>query len=53
MKETMDYVIVVCPCCASPVDAPVSDEPEKLDCEVCGQKWTMTVDRDRHAEYAL
>lgn len=53
MRNDMDYVIVVCPCCASPVDAPIGDKPDNLDCEVCGQNWTMVVDRERFSENAL
>lgn len=47
------HVILVCPCCASPVDAQVAEQPQHLECEVCGQQWTMIVDHARHAEYAL
>lgn len=46
-------VIVVCPCCASPVDAEVLVEIQHLTCGVCGQQWGMQVDVDRISEYAL
>lgn len=47
-------LILVCPCCASPVDAEDSDgDVEALDCGSCGQHWSMVVDADRVAEFAL
>lgn len=47
-------VIVVCPCCASPVDAEDSDGDEiELQCGSCRQEWFMVVDADRHAEHSL
>lgn len=46
-------VILVCPVCASPVDAQAGDRPQELECGSCGQQWTMVVDAARHAEHAL
>lgn len=51
MPETT--VILVCPCCASTVDAQARDEMQEFDCLSCGQQWQMIVDADRHAEHAL
>jgi hypothetical protein len=46
-------VVLLCPCCASPVDAEASIWEQKFLCQVCGQDWIMAVDADRVAEYAL
>ncbi len=47
-------VILICPCCASPVDATDTDGLEaEHECHGCGQRWLMVVDADRHAEHAL
>lgn len=48
-------VILVCPCCASPVDAQGDrpGRPQQLSCVACGQDWLMVVDADRQAEFAL
>lgn len=47
-------VIVVCPCCASPVDVEVLEEWEQhLECVACGQTWKMFIDLDRIEEHAL
>lgn len=46
-------LIVICPCCASPVDAEAVKCEQKLECVACGQQWSMVVDRDRQAEFAL
>lgn len=46
-------VILVCPCCASTVDAHVATNPQLLTCGACGQTWHMVVDRDRQARYSL
>lgn len=46
-------VILVCPCCASPVDAVAGPTEQELDCVPCGQQWHMIVDADRVAEHAL
>ena len=48
-----EHVIVLCPCCASTLDAKTITEPQTFTCVCCGQTWTMTVDADRHAEHAL
>lgn len=55
MKKIMDAkkVVLICPCCASPIDAEVSTWEQDFECHVCGQRWTMAVDADRVAEYAL
>lgn len=49
----MDNVIVICPCCASPVDARAAEQPQRLDCITCGQVWEMVVDARRQKEHAL
>jgi hypothetical protein len=46
-------VVLLCPCCASPVDALAGPAPQALECVVCGQHWDMVVDADRQAEHAL
>ena len=46
-------VIVVCPCCASAVDVEVTKWKQELECVACGQQWSMLIDLDRLAEYAL
>lgn len=46
-------VVLVCPCCASPVDAVAGPTKQSLSCDACGQIWSMVVDADRIAEYAL
>lgn len=48
-----DPVILVCPCCASTVDADPGDAEQQFECLACGQNWSMTVDAERCAEYAL
>ncbi len=45
--------ILVCPCCASPVDAQPHSRPQNFECEVCEQKWTMVVDHKRTSEHSL
>lgn len=47
------YVIAICPCCASPVDAEVIVEMQTLECAACGQTWHMQVDPDHFKQYAL
>lgn len=46
-------VILVCPCCASPVDAVTAGHEQDMECVACGQQWHMIVDADRVAEHAL
>lgn len=46
-------VILICPCCASTVDAEVAPHHQSFECVTCGQQWQMVVDEQRHAEYAL
>lgn len=46
-------VVLVCPCCASRVDAITRSQPQQLECVSCGQVWTMIVDSARLAEYSL
>jgi hypothetical protein len=53
MKNDVDNVILVCPCCASPVDAQAGPAIQELDCAACGQTWQMVIDAERVAEYAL
>ena len=48
-----EYVIVICPCCASAHDARGSAEPQTFTCVCCGQTWTMTVEPKRHELHAL
>lgn len=51
----MNYqmVIVICPCCATPMDAPVDDMQREFECLSCGQAWRMAVEADRFTEHAL
>lgn len=51
----MDYraVVLLCPCCASPVDAVAGEQEQALTCDACDQSWRMVVDAARIAEYAL
>ncbi len=54
MKTVVEKkVILVCPCCASTVDAVADSRVQQLMCTDCGQGWHMVVDADRVAEYAL
>ncbi len=46
-------VILICPCCASTVDAVAGPDPQTFTCVSCGQSWSMVVDRDRLAAHAL
>lgn len=46
-------VILVCPCCASPVDARSGDEVQDFLCLVCDQSWQMVVDQVRQAVHSL
>lgn len=46
-------VILVCPCCASPVDAEAGPDPQALECVFCDQVWEMVVDSSRVARHAL
>lgn len=48
-----DPVILICPCCASTVDAEDGPALQTFECVSCGQKWSMVVDRDRHAAHSL
>ncbi len=48
-----DQVILVCPCCASAVDAHADPEPQELRCTTCGQRWQMVVEAERLAAYSL
>lgn len=49
----MDYVIIICPCCATPKDVTASDDEQHYTCTSCNQKWSMVVSADRCAEHAL
>lgn len=53
MNEPAPKVILVCPVCASPVDAEPCETPQNHECVSCGQTWWMSIDLDRHAEHAL
>lgn len=56
MRIDMDVtrkVVLVCPCCASPVDAEAGREIQHLRCDGCDQTWHMVVDAARIAEHAL
>jgi hypothetical protein len=48
-------VVLVCPCCASPVDAlaHVTPQSTQLFCAACQQNWLMVVDAKRLAEFSL
>lgn len=48
-------VILVCPCCASPVDAAAAQTgtEQHFKCLSCGQSWHMVVDPDRLARHSL
>lgn len=46
-------VILVCPCCASTVDAEASPDIQQFECLSCGQTWSMVVDAGRQAAHSL
>lgn len=46
-------VILVCPCCASTVDAQAGEDLQHFTCIYCGQPWSMVVDADRQAAHSL
>ncbi len=48
-----DPAILVCPCCASAVDADAREDPQTFECVSCGQTWVMVVDADRQAQHSL
>lgn len=48
-----EQVILVCPCCASAVDAEASTEIQEFECVSCGQTWAMVVDANRLAAHSL
>ncbi len=48
-----DTAILVCPCCASTVDAEAGPDPQDFECVSCGQTWRMVVDAGRQALYSL
>lgn len=46
--------IILCPCCATAVDAECTDgHPQNFECVACGQNWTMTPSRERQAAHSL
>lgn len=48
------HVILVCPCCASTVDAePEPDQAQRFECLQCGQVWIMTVNINRFTKHSL
>lgn len=47
-------VILICPCCASAVDAQADNtQIQTFHCVSCGQTWQMVVDADRQAAHSL
>lgn len=48
-----ENVIILCPCCATPVDVCAGDNEQHFRCTACNQKWAMVVDADRVREHAL
>jgi hypothetical protein len=53
-----EAVIVFCPCCVSAVDVDVPPEKlpnpvTELECVACGQEWSMVLDAERIAKYAV
>lgn len=48
-----ELVILLCPCCASTIDAQPAEDPQNFECVSCGQQWSMVVDQDRQAAHAL
>jgi hypothetical protein len=54
MSKAMEKkVVLLCPCCASPIDAVAGRARQDFTCGVCDQRWEMVVDAARVAEYAL
>lgn len=48
-----DQVILVCPVCASTLDAQAEETRQEFECVSCGQTWSMVVDATRHAIHSL
>jgi hypothetical protein len=46
-------MVLVCPCCASAVDATASPDIETFLCATCGQVWEMIPDPARQQTYSL
>ncbi len=46
-------VIIVCPCCASALDAEATPDPQTFQCVTCEQVWVMVVDADRQDTHSL
>ncbi len=46
-------VILVCPVCASTLDAEADEGSQDFECVSCGQTWSMVVDAARHAIHSL
>lgn len=46
-------VVLICPCCASTVDAEPREELQEFTCGICNQTWSMVVDADRYASHSL
>lgn len=46
-------VVLICPTCASPIDAVAQEWTQQFTCVACGQTWTMVVDADRAATHSL
>jgi transposase len=51
--ESTQPVIVLCPCCASAIDALAGPHTQTFTCVSCGQTWQMVVDADRYAAHSL
>lgn len=49
----VEQVIVLCPCCASAVDAEAQPGLQEFTCVSCGQAWSMVVEADRLAVHSL
>lgn len=48
-----EQVILLCPCCASVLDAEAAPTAQEFMCLSCGQTWVMVVDHDRQAAHSL
>lgn len=46
-------VVLVCPCCASPVDAVAGPDTQELTCISCEQVWSMVIDAHRLDTHSL
>jgi len=46
-------VILLCPCCASTLDADAGPDEQIFECISCGQNWSMVVSADRQTQHSL